>query len=238
MKRAFITLTMTFLSIACLLAQTPVVTGTPVVREGDFEFEKKYKATAYGLAMDLPGEADKIEALLIQRLEEESGGKVKSLKKDLMSLEATKVSQISPNTFDYYFRVVPASKKEKDRSTITFFIAAGNYNFIDTAKYPGGIAAARQWLANFPRWMRLKEIAQEEKAQQLKLEEATKVQTKLAEAQKEREEKANKLQAEIAELQEELTALQSKMAEQQTQLESQNEKVKEKRLFSCLCATG
>lgn len=182
-----------------LFAQTIVPqTPTPVL-EGDYSFVKKIKATGHGLAMDVAGEEEVITEMMSQRLEEASGEKVKSIKKDIMGIEGVVLEAISANTFDYYFKVEKL-KSEIPRSRVTFFVSVGNYNFINSEKYPNEVEASKVWLQKLLVWKRLKEIAVEEAAQQTKLMEAQKKQEALLEKEKGMLEEKLKLEDEIAKL--------------------------------------
>ncbi len=207
-----------------LFAQTLVPKVPLAVREGDFEFVKKLKATGNALSMDIIGSEDAVTAMMTNRIQEATGGKVKALKKGIYGLEGTVLEAISGNTYDYYFRVEEIKDKEGPaKSRITFFVSLGNYNFLDSGKYPSEIEASRIWLQRMLAWQRLKEIAEEEKQQQLVLQEEEKKQLVFTETETKLAEEQQKLNEEIRKLQEKLDSLNGKLAENKKAIQANEE---------------
>lgn len=195
-----------------VLGQTVVPKTLPTVREGDFTFIKKLKPTGNGLVMDIRGDPEAVTDMLTQRLEEATGGKLKSFKKGIMGIEGAVIEAISGNTFDYYFRVDDLKEEGSPRSQVTFFASVGNYNFLDSGKYPIEMENCKTWLQGLWGWKRLKEIAIEEAAQQTKLAEAQKQQQALEETEAKLTEEKTKLADELSKLQERINVLNEKVA--------------------------
>jgi valyl-tRNA synthetase len=192
-----------------IFAQTIVPSTPSAVREGDFAFVKKLKAVGNGLAMDINGDAETVSMMLKERLEEATREKVKSFKKGILGVEGVVLEAISGNTYDYYYRVDEKKGSSPASSTITFFASVGNYNFMDSGKYPSEIDATKIWLQKLYAWKRLKEISVEEASQQ----------TKLAAAEK----KGKEMEEELAKLQEKIKNLNSKLEENKKAISKQEE---------------
>lgn len=223
--KKYLTLLLIFSGIigASVFAQTIVPTTPTAVREGDFAFIKKLKASGNGLAMDINGDVESVSMMLKERLEEATGAKVKSFKKGISGVEGVVLEAISGNTFDYYYRVDEKKGSSPARSTITFFASVGNYNFMDSGKYPSEIDATKIWLQNLYAWKRLKEIAVEEASQQTKLAEAEKKGKEMDEAATKLAEEGKRMEEELAKLQEKIKNLNSKIDENKKAISKQEE---------------
>jgi len=206
-----------------IFAQTIVPSTPSAVREGDFAFVKKLKAVGNGLAMDINGDAETVSMMLKERLEEATGEKVKSFKKGILGVEGVVLEAISGNTYDYYYRVDEKKGSSPASSTITFFASVGNYNFMDSGKYPSEIDATKIWLQKLYAWKRLKEISVEEASQQTKLAAAEKKGKEMEEAATKLSDEGTRMEEELAKLQEKIKNLNSKLEENKKAISKQEE---------------
>ena len=116
------------------------------IREGVYPFIKKGTSSANGLRIELDGKPDHVEAVVERELKELTGQKVKDIKSGVSGLEAARIADFSDATLDYYYKVEKLSKKVDNRTVLTLFLSAGNYNFLNSDKYPEEMAAAAVWL--------------------------------------------------------------------------------------------
>lgn len=199
-------------SVFCLLAviavaQNPDFNNKAVnaVKEMSYDFVKKASPTGNGLSTYLYGEPEAIEAIIEEQFENASNAKVKSFK-SVQSIEEAIFPDISPMTLDYYYRL-EKDKNHPGKTRITFFISAGNYNFLTSEKYPEVIKAAKLWVSSLDRAARLRKINEQISAQEAIVTEATEELAKVTDAGQDLAKDQKDLQDEIAKLQEKLADL-------------------------------
>jgi hypothetical protein len=143
MQRTIITLSLILVLSITSYAQKVV--------EGQYEFIKRISDKANGISLVLNGSEEAIDAILHKKFKAEGNAKVKNLRNGIMSAEAAQIPSISPSTFDYYYRLEPTGKKNEIKTRLTFFVSAGNYNFLSSKKFPSEMKATSQWLAQVAR---------------------------------------------------------------------------------------
>lgn len=213
-------------SLFCLLAFIAVAQNSDLnskalnaVKEMSYDFVKKASPTGNGLSTYLYGEPETIEAVIEEQFANASNAKVKNFK-GVQSIEGATFPDISPMTLDYYYRL-EKDKNHPGKTRITFFISAGNYNFLTTEKYPEVMKAAKLWVASLDRAARLRKINEQISAQEVVTTKATEELAKITED-------GQKLAKDQKNLKEEMAKLQEKLAEVEKDLEKNNKEKDEK----------
>ena len=171
MKQIFFLSTLVFLLLSGLHAQE--------IKEGVYPFIKKGTKSANGLRIELDGKPDHVEAVVERELKALTGQKVKGIKSGVSGLEAARIADFSEATLDYYYKVEKLSKKIEDRTVLTLFLSAGNYNFLNSDKYPEEMAAAAFWLDEMQQKVHVYEYEIAIEEQEKIIKEAKKDQEKL-----------------------------------------------------------
>ncbi|MEZ4847728.1 MAG: hypothetical protein R3B93_03695 [Bacteroidia bacterium] len=143
MQRTILTLTLILVLGMTSYAQKIV--------EGQYDFIKRVANKANGISLELNGTEEAIDAILQKKIKAEAGTKVKTLKSGIRGAEASRLPAISSSTYDYYYKLEPTGKKNESITRLTFYVSAGNYNFLSSKKYPNEMKAAGQWLSEISR---------------------------------------------------------------------------------------
>lgn len=124
------------------------------------------------VTITIEGQEKNIEEVLIEKFQDETGGKVKSYK-GYRKIESVVYREIASKTVDYYFKVEKEGTKEAPRGRVVLIMSLGNNTFMDGDRYPDELAAAERVLEELPRDVRMYEL-------QLAIEEQEKVLEKTA----------------------------------------------------------
>ena len=204
--------------------------STESVQEMTFEFVKKVSPTANGMSTYLYGSPDDIEAVIEEQFRNGANAKAKGLK-GVQSFEGVIFPDISPLTLDYYYRL-EEDKNHPGKTRIMFFVSAGNYNFMDSEKYPEVMKASKLWVVGLDKAARLLKVNQQVEAQLAVVAKSTEELAKIAEeGQKLIKEKNNlneeiqKLQAKLADTEKEIATNNEAQAKQQSEMEVEQVKL-------------
>lgn len=179
------------------------------INEGNYPFLKKYAEYGNGLSMVIEGSEDAITHVMEQKLKDDSGIKVKNIRKDVQGVEAARMIRVADAMYDYYYRLEPISKNDNNHFRLIFFVSAGNYNFLSSGKYPVVMEAAKNWMQTIQEDVYLYQYGQTIVDQQEVIEKIKKEEENLKSEQK-------KLEAQIAEAQ---ARLQQNIEQQKTKRE-------------------
>lgn len=185
------------------------------ITEGSFPFIKKISAEAYGVSREYTTTEDEMHAQLAEMFREAADVKVKETKNNVYEAKSARLLAISPQSYDYYYRVEKIKGKANETVRLTLFVSVGNYNFVTPDRYPEVIKAARNWMLTVEEGLadkaRVKALGEENKlleTQQKSMEDLTKENVKLAEELK-------AIQAKIQKNQEAQEAMKKKIEETQ-----------------------
>jgi hypothetical protein len=184
------------------------------VQEMSYNFVKKVSPTANGISTYLYGEPEVLETVVEEKFGNAANAKVKNFK-GVQSLEGVIFQDISPMTLDYYYRL-EQDKNHPGKTRMTLFISAGNYNFLNTEKYPEVMKAAKDWMVSLDREARLKKINTQIAAQQVLITKATEALAKSTEEGQKLAKNQTDLKQEIAKLQEKLADVEKSIEENAT----------------------
>ncbi|MFK7970739.1 MAG: hypothetical protein AB8F95_10240 [Bacteroidia bacterium] len=228
-----ILLILALLLASLMVAQGPDMSnkGIDAVKEMTFDFVKKVSPTANGISTYLYGTTDNLELVISEQFKNAANAKSKSFK-GVEAFEGVIFTDISPLTLDYYYRL-EEDKNHPGKTRMVLFISAGNYNFMNSEKYPEVMKAAKVWMASLDRAARLKKMNEQITAQQELVTKATETLAKTTEeSQKLSKDQAGlkadleKLQAKLAEVEKELENNKKTQAEHESALEIEKTKLK------------
>jgi len=136
--------------------------------------------TVDAITITLEGQIKNIESVLIEKFQDETGGKAKAFK-GYRKIESVVYREIASKTVDYYFKVEKEGTKEAPRGRVVLIMSLGNNTFMDGDRYPDEMAAAENVLEELPRDVRVYElqlaIEEQEKVIQKNVKEYTKLGT-------------------------------------------------------------
>ena len=118
---------------------------TPTATETTAKFLKK--ETGNALTINVQGQPKNVRAVLTNDIKTVTGKKPKlKVASSMTSFLGVTFNKVSSSQMDYHFKVEKAGKSSNN-STVTFFISAGNNNFVSSAEYPSEIRNAKDYLA-------------------------------------------------------------------------------------------
>ncbi|MEL6192893.1 MAG: hypothetical protein AAFR66_12625 [Bacteroidota bacterium] len=129
----------------CLGIYTISFGQTPTATETTAKFLKKESGNA--LTINVQGQPKNVKAVLTNDIKTVTGSKPKlKVASSMTSFLGVTFNKVSSSQMDYHFRVEKAGKSSNN-STVTFFISAGNNNFVSSAEYPSEIRNAKDYLS-------------------------------------------------------------------------------------------
>ena len=141
------------------------------VTEGPRPFIKKTSGNS--LSIIYTGQPANVEAVLQKWISEASGQRGSS-KSGFKAWEGVRIQAFSPNTLDYYLSVDKLSRQDKENSEATFFISAGNENFLSTGSNPEIINEVKSWLESMQKEITIYELQLAIEAQEKVIEKSLK----------------------------------------------------------------
>ncbi|MDX1907296.1 MAG: hypothetical protein SF053_09705 [Bacteroidia bacterium] len=202
--------------VAALLLVSGTMLRAQTGTEGEFEFDKKIRATAHGYRMELTGPVAYLEPALAQVFGEYTQTKPKTIKKDLLVYESVSVPVITPSTLNYYYRLETQTKNGA-RPALTIFLSPGNDNFWGSDKYPAEFQTLKAFMQRIDAQAFRLQTEAEISAQTAALGQLT---AEIADMDKKHADR----QAEITRLQQELEALKAAHLQYETQLTEQRKR--------------
>ncbi len=198
--------------------------------ERKFEFDKKIVPVVNGVGRTTEMSAEMVMEVVEKKFEEGANAKSKKARKDIIVFEGVIMPQISSAKMDYYFRV---EENKKDKNLIQMFLSLGNNNFISSNKFPSEIEAAKRFLDNLNKDVRLQKMAAMIEAQKEKVEEMEKDREKVMDDKedlvkdheklmkdlKENEAEQEKVKAEAEKLTEKLDQMKKELARLEKEME-------------------
>lgn len=192
-------------------AQEPEMTtkGINSVKEMKYDFVKKVSPTANGMSTHLYGTPEALEAVIEEQFRNGANAKAKGFK-GLQSLEGVIFPDISPLTLDYYYQL-DEDKNHPGKTRMTMFISAGNYNFLNSEKYPEEMKAAKMWMVALDKAARMSKMNEQITAQQALVVKSTEALAKVTDEGQKLTKTQTKLKEDIAKLQAELAETEKKI---------------------------
>ncbi|MEL6676026.1 MAG: hypothetical protein AAFR61_27710 [Bacteroidota bacterium] len=135
------------LSLLCLLFLGFILPAqAQEIIEGPRPFMKKESAN--GLSMVLEGQAKNVEAVMERLFNTGTNSKGK-LRSGLRSYEGARVSRLSSNTMDVFYKVEKSGRGNTNKSRVTVFLSTGNGNFMNSTDYPDEMTSAKEMMEEF-----------------------------------------------------------------------------------------
>jgi hypothetical protein len=137
----YLTMKKIILFVICLFCFTTIFAQA-------VESKVKYNKTDQpGINAEFLGEASLVEKVIEEDLKSKGFGKGKGVKGYTL-YEGINFSEISPDKIDLYVKVERKSKKEKEKSFVTFMASKGYDNFVNSNKEPKLISALINYTNN------------------------------------------------------------------------------------------
>lgn len=147
------------LSLECLTAQT--------ASEGIYPFVKR--SSGNGVSITYTGQPDNVKYVLETWMTEASGERSFN-RNGFRALEAVRIQEFSPATYDYYLKVEKLSRQDKEHTEVVLFVSAGNDNFLSSNTHPEMIRQMSLWLESMQRAVTMYELELAIEAQQKVIE--------------------------------------------------------------------
>lgn len=196
-------------------------------RDGNYPFSKKFAPVAYGLSIELATSTDRVEEMMENEFKKISkGSKSKGFKDNLFVVEAAACPRITDATLDYYYRIEPASKKDKANTRLTLFLSAGNFNFRDHKEHANEFKAAKSWLEELGKKANGMEMETVMAAQAEVLKEITKEIEKLKKEEMDLDKKRLAILEEIAKNKQQQETKQQTLIQEERKLNEMREKAR------------
>lgn len=113
------------------------------ITEGTANFSRKISGNA--LSITVQGQPKNVTTVLDQKFLAGTGSKGKN-KGGMRTYEGARFRTLSTSTLDMYYKVEKASRSDANNSRVHLFLSAGNYNFLNSNKYPDEMRGAREIL--------------------------------------------------------------------------------------------